>query len=188
MSPWPEIVAGKLHGTLYRCLANRKSDAPHPTWWPENDGHTQMCKHKNIHSSHSAEPFQITAPSLIPSCWCSWSKAQQQWPLRWVRVLPTAGCFPAPPNLIQGDPSALITHGQDSPGKQALTRKLTHMHAHKQTNQGHQAKWNLIRGNKLIRSASIWCVLWIRVCGFVWVPNPGHELHSVWIIKLPQFW
>lgn len=45
--------------------------------------------------------------------------------LRWLRALPAAGSFPAPPCLIHGHPSALIAHRPGSPGK---THAGTHVY------------------------------------------------------------
>ena len=70
----------------------------------QNHIQQQQCEAIENHSSISA-PIRLML---------SIESAAPETP-RWVRAPPTAGFFPAPPCLIHGDPSALITHQSDSP-------------------------------------------------------------------------
>lgn len=189
MSPWPKIVARKLHGGY---IDGWPTGSLMPHIQPDDQKITDTHRCANT-KTHTAATVQSHSKSLL-HLWSHRADALDRKPSNsdpWggLEFCQQLGAFQHPQILFRETHqlSSLTgkTPGQTSADTQVNTRAL---HAHKQTNQGHQAKWNLIWGNKLIRFASIWCVLWIRVCGFMWVPNPGHELHSVWIIKLPQFW
>lgn len=70
----------------------------------------------------------------------------------WVRALPAAGSFPAPPCLIHG---CLLASSAHSPQQHMQIHMYTNStRTHTQTKQGHQPKWNLICRNKLMRFAS----------------------------------
>lgn len=128
------------------------------------DTHTDVQTH-NTHSSNSTEPFQITAPSLIPSGCCSWSKAWPQKPGGGLEHCQQLGPFQKPHVLFMETHRLSSLIRQSSPQTSGSTHVGTH--AHTQTNQGHQANRDLICRNMLIKFASIWCVHWICECGCV---------------------
>lgn len=149
---------------------------------------TDVQTHSSIRDS--SEHFQITAPSLIPSGWCSWSEAQQQRPWGGLELCQQLGPFQHSHVLFMDihQLSSLIRQTLRQTSAETHACMHAHGHAHTRTNQGHEAQRNSICRNKRIKFASIWCVLWICERGCMRLPNPGHELHGVWIIKLPQFW
>lgn len=68
---------------IQRCASNMTTRK----WQARTDVQT----HSSI--SDSSEHFQITAPSLIPSGWCSWSEAQQQRPWGGLELCQQLGPF-----------------------------------------------------------------------------------------------
>lgn len=166
MCPWPAW----LHGMQYELLSQREVHIQ-PDGNKMTDTHADVQTHSQARTaatvrSHSKSQLHLWSHQADA---LDWKPGHTATP-RWLRALPTAGSFPAPPCLIHARPSALIAHRPCSPGNMqilmytystvcAITSARTHTHSLTQTNQGHQAKWNLICRHKLIRFASIGCVL-----------------------------
>lgn len=178
MCLWPRHCACTVTTVRYIDAKPTESLMPHI----QSDAQKMTAAHRcaNTKTRRAAIPSHSTISDPIVATLLIESPATEA--RRWATALPTAGSFPEPLSLIHGDPSALISHQQDSPDKQVYTCACGRLI------KGIRQSETWSEENELIRFPSIPCVLWISECGCVCVPNPGHKLHSVRIIKLPQFW
>lgn len=119
-----------VHAMQYERLYQRsaKSNVMKMT---DTHTHTQMCKQENTHSRRSTEPFQITAPSLIPSGWCSWLKAQSQRPRGGLELCQQLGPFQPPHVLFMETHRLSSLIGETPPQTSTDTHVYTHARPHR---------------------------------------------------------